>query len=963
MKQAEKSVPAGRRPHPRASRRERGAALLLFMILVVMAALAYLISNLTPEAVELRRAQKTEEALTLAREALIGYALRYRDDQVAKDLNSDGNDDRVMYGYLPLPDLGSSRNNNIDPKCKDALNNPLEGCDANTFTGLVFDAYGIGPSVIGRLPWRTLGIEPLRDGHGECLWLIVSSLHSRIQRSAPPPALPPMNWDTLGQLDIVVANGGPALISALANAHERPVAIVFSPGPPLIGQNRGDLGGNDVTQCGGNYDAKNYLDPTTATALVDVTNYLTGANNASGTTGDSDPSNDPDTPKKLTTQGKVFASGGNFLPNACQGGDCTLLTNDKGLVLSSDTLFGAIRKNKNFRTDINAMLDRMTFCLRDQAATTGFTPAAISGFTPPIDKNAGRIPDSVCYDASQNPFGYYDHYKEMVFVAKPNSGNFTVNGDANCAGVLLFANQRSGAQQRVTTAQKDSPANYLEGANLASFTAPGTSFAGDILFDRVPPQSIGQDIARCIPTGALFTPATSSTLTTLGFGQLVAYDASTRTLTLGRANVTTAEVGTSNANALFGSAWLADTRTVGKGLSTYFRFQFKKVGSNVGVNGFVFAMADATRNSFLSAGAAGSHLGYSGNNGLTPMIDFPKIGIEFDQGYNPGFPGTDGESSVRAGRNDPCGSYFCGGTHGFNSHAAIVYWGHDASGADGVTLPYFDDNVHGFPTAGSLPAVLNPPPRSHANPVTESGIKFINMRGYPNNDYDSRIFHTRIELTEVPSAQLAPVRTTEGANVILASPGPSLGGVTLNAGNRVLLQSQSNRAENGVYIWNSATTPMTRATDANQISALTNASVTVTEGTYINSVWRQTSTIATIDVDPQAWQPFVKDFLVQVWVEGDASLTDQIAALRNTTRSVADLYPGYTPILIDAPRFFGIPGDACDASTPCPSGQACASGNVCYRPAMQKIQLGFTNSQRTTDQEIVINDFFTTWLE
>ena len=982
MKMGKKSVPAGRR-FEGSLPRQRGAALLIFSIIIVMAALAYLVSSLAPDLSEARRERKSQEALAQAREALIGYALRYRDDQVAKDLNSDGDDDRVMYGYLPLPDLGSSRNQNIG--CGQ------EGCDANTFTGIAFDVNGIGPSVIGRLPWRTLGIEPLRDGRGECLWLIVSSLHSRIQRSAPPPVLPPMNWDTLGQLDIFVANGGPALISALANAHERPVAIVFSPGPPLPGQNRGDLGGNDVTQCGGNYEAKNYLDPTTATALVDVTNYLAGDKNASGTTGDSDPSNDPDTPKKFSTQGKVFSSGGNFLPNACQGADCVLLANDKGLALTSDTLFGAIRKNAYFRTDINSMLDRMTNCLRDKfIAGGGFAPAAISGFTPPADKSAGRIPSDTCYDSTQAPLGYFDHYQEMTFVAKPNSGNFTVNDDTNCAGVLVFAGQRDKTtlrcppppaaptefQKRITSGiggDKNNLCNYLEGSNLFSFTGAGTAFGsvgGAILFDSSPPLTVEQDNARCIPASASFTPVTSPIL---GVNPLVAYDAVTRTLTLGRVGIES-DLGYPAA-VLYGCAWLADVRTLGSGLRTYFRFQFKKLGTNVGSNGFVFAIADALKNGFLSCGAAGTHLGYSGYNGVTSKIASPKIGIEFDQGRNYVLPNGFSENvdPTLSGRKDPCGTTpsglpppDCAPPYvGYNSHAAIVYWGHEApNGADGVTQPDFDDNVHGFPSAGSLPGATRPAPRSHVNPVAETGIKFVNMRGFDpvsgntDNDYDSRIFHVRIEMTEVPFLQLAAVRVAAGANVNLASPGAVIDGINLSVGNRVLLNAQTSAADNGVYIWNGPTNPMTRSTDADSGAELTQASVSVIEGTYAGLDLRQTLAVVAVDVDLQNWQSFVKRFQTLVWIEGDASLTDQIAALKNTTRPMSLLYPGYASTLSDTATMFYVAEGSC----PCASGQTCGTDNLCYRPPLQKLQLGFTGSQRTQDQEVTINDFFTTWL-
>lgn len=813
-------------------RSSRGAALMLFLVLLVVGALAYIVTGITPQALDAYRARQSHEALAQARDALIGYALQYREEQIAQ-----GQPDRV-YGYLPLPDLGSTRNNNAG--CT------TEGCDAANFSG-----NALNTTVIGRFPWRMLGLPPLRDGHSECLWYVLSGSHQRQQRVTP------MNWDTLAHLDIVVANGSASLASVLATAHERPVAVIFSPGPPLQGQDRSTVAGNDVTQCGGNYDAKNYLDPGTAAALGSVSNYLAGAtNNASGVT-------DAGTPKAIATRGKIVASGSSFWPDACPGGNCPLVANDAGLAITPDTLFGALRKNAYFRTDINSMLDRMALCLRDKVASgSGFTPAAISGFTPPSDKSAGFVPDDACYDDTQSPKGYYSHYKEMLFVAKPNSGNFTVNADTGCAGVLLFASPRGAGQLRDTAARKNTPSNFLEGTNLSSFTSVGTTFTGDTQFQRSPAQAAGQDIVSCIPASASFSPVASPVLTSLGIEQLVAYDAGTRTLTLGQS---ASDLSGAPASALFGCAWLPEVRTLGNGLRTYFRFQFKKVGTSVGSSGFVFAIADAVQNGLTACGAAGNHLGYSGNNGSTPKITYPKIGIEFDQGRNAGFS----ESATTPGRNDPCGTSGCGGTVGYDSHAAIVYWGHESANAtDGVTLPDNDDNAHGLPSAGSLPGAQRPPPRSHSNPTTESGIKFVNMRGYPTSSYDSRTFHVRVELT--------PTRNINGS-----------------------------------------------AAELSNTSILTN-----------------------------------------VWIEGDASLTNQIAALKDTTRPMSLLYPSYATTLNNTAILYDVRMAACSSGT-CPYGQSCGTDNYCYRPALETIQLGFTGAQRASsasDQEVPINDFFATWL-
>ncbi|MDO8958592.1 MAG: hypothetical protein Q7U85_02540 [Rhodocyclaceae bacterium] len=719
----------------RLQRTQGGAALLIFLVLLVMGGLTYLVGSFSPEAIEARRAQATNAALAQAREALTGYALQYRDAEA-----SQGRPNR-MYGYLPLPDLGSSRNTNV--ACTQ------EGCDANTFTGLTFDTNGIGPTVVGRFPWRTLGTGPLRDGHGECLWLIVSSLHSRIQRNSPAPILPPMNWDTLGQLDVVVANGANALVSALSSAHERPVAIIFSPGSPLPGQDRINSPSDDVSQCGGNYNLANYLDPATASALGGVTNYLADTNLASGATGDSDPANDPDTPKSLVARGKIFSTGSAFLPGGCQGSNCTLVANDIGLPVTSDYLFGAIRKNAHFRIDINSMLDRMVGCLRDQiAAGSSFTPAPITGYTAPADKSAGRIQTASCYNDNLNPLGYFSHYREMIFVAKPTAGNFTVAGDPNCAGVLLFSGQRNATQQRITATQKNTLANYLEGNNLTSFTSAGSTFSGDLLLDRSPPQSAEQDIARCIPVGASLNQVASPALNALG-GQLTFYDPATSTLTLGRLFSITPIQRLINARAFFGCSWMPETRLLGSGLRSYFKFRILDTGE-----GFSFAIIDGDRNGANVCGAAGQHLGYSGNNGVTPPIAHPKISIEIDttrQGtnFNPA-----ALSTLSNGRADPS---YTGG------HFGIVYWGGESPINTGRACPCLaprycnagrcflppeeDDNVHGLPTPTDPPPPRSPPrnPPAPATPTLGSGVYKLDpsLSQIPVNQN----IHVRVELT------------------------------------------------------------------------------------------------------------------------------------------------------------------------------------------------------------------------
>lgn len=750
---------------------QRGAALLIFLILLFMGGLTYVVNSLSPETVEARRQDQTRQALALAREALVGYALKYRDEETAQ-----GRPDR-MYGYLPLPDLGSSRNQNTDPNCKDATNNPLEGCDANTPTGIAFDANGIMPTIVGRLPWRTLGIPALKDGYGECLWLMVSSLHARKHRSTPPPVLPPMNWDTLGQFDIVVANGTAALLNTLASAdkaHDRPVAIIFSPGPPLPGQNRNPVVGDDIRQCGGNYNAANYLDPVTASTLGGLTNYLAGTNAASGATGDSDTTNDPDLPRGLLTQGKVYASGGYFLAGACQNSDCAVLANDSGLPLTGDALFGSIRKNSQFRQDINSLLDRIASCLGSE----------ITGMPTTYGKIAGAD-DHACYGKDVPPRGYYPNYRDMIFLAKPAGGaNVTIDGlaQAGCAGALVFAGQRDPSQQRITSTQKANYANYLEDDNLASFTGSGNTFSGagqlgSVMASKTNPQDVQrcaptgswniapecqtahQDIVRCISSGASLNLVQSPALDALG-GQLTGYDTASRVLTLGRLYSITAAQRNANAGAFFGCAWSVESRTLGGGLRSYFKFRILDTGE-----GFSFAIIDADRNQPGVCGSARQHMGYSGNNMTTASIAPPKIGIEIDTQRQANF-NPSAANLLNNGRNDP---NYTGG------HFGIVYWGGalpiatsrpcascnaPAYCSAGICYlpPEEDDNVHGLPTPpdpSSRPAPRNPP--APGSPTLGAGVYKLDP-GLSQISVNQDI-HVRVELTRMATDTIAHSNT------------------------------------------------------------------------------------------------------------------------------------------------------------------------------------------------------------
>lgn len=101
------------------------------------------------------------------------------------------------------------------------------------------------------------------------------------------------------------------------------------------------------------------------------------------------------------------------------------------------------------------------------------------------------------------------------------------------------------------------------------------------------------------------------------------------------------------------------------------------------------------------------------------------------------------------------------------------------------------------------------------------------------------------------------VRVATVSNINLSSAPSSIDGVTLSTNDRVLVKDQSTIPDNGIYIFNGAGSPMTRALDANTGAELLSAITTVDEGTVnTGTSWRQTSVSITIGVTNIVWASF-----------------------------------------------------------------------------------------------------------
>jgi hypothetical protein len=101
---------------------------------------------------------------------------------------------------------------------------------------------------------------------------------------------------------------------------------------------------------------------------------------------------------------------------------------------------------------------------------------------------------------------------------------------------------------------------------------------------------------------------------------------------------------------------------------------------------------------------------------------------------------------------------------------------------------------------------------------------------------------------DIPTLSAARVSTQTAID--LSAPGAVIDGVTMVAGDRVLVREQDPPADNGVYVWNGDATPMTRATDAATPFELNQALIEVKAGSDTGFTFRQTEDVDVVGTDP-----------------------------------------------------------------------------------------------------------------
>ncbi len=454
--------------------RQEGAALLLMMLVVLVAVTAILVERLGALDPARARATRTSAALAEAKSALLAWAATLPDRQPGTPVR------------LPCPDLDGGGGFNPGEAHTTACGTP-------------------GENMLGRLPWKTLGLAALEDGNGACLWYAVSGDY----KDADTASAELLNPDSTGAFEVYDAIDGSLLYGTAAA--DRPVAVLLAPGSTVAGQARTAAADED---CSPSFNAADFLDQAAAIGVDNAT--------LSGTA---------DVIDRLAFDG--LAGGGH---------------NDRVLVIRQSEIAELVTGRRDYAARVDALGLAVTECLADYARqNTGGAndlrlpwpaPLGLSDYRVGLNYDddgaalSGRLPDVVDDSAlaignplasvltTCNPVsvpawttamrGDWQHFKDHFFYAVAEdfgppapvptacSDCITVNGVGNYAAVVVFAGSALAGQSRtMPPLDADSRAdvsNYLEGANRLAFP----HFAGALDLESRAPAADFNDRLFCI---------------------------------------------------------------------------------------------------------------------------------------------------------------------------------------------------------------------------------------------------------------------------------------------------------------------------------------------------------------------------------------------------------------------------------------------------------------------------------
>ncbi|MDP2240339.1 MAG: hypothetical protein Q8K18_09275 [Burkholderiales bacterium] len=452
---------------------QRGQVLLIMLVILVMGVGVAFYTFVSPTGSATERDKITAAALAQAKEALIGYA--------AGISNFTGG---YRPGDLPCPDTNDSGFFG-SPNC-------------NTQA-----------SRIGRLPWKGLGLPDLRDADGERLWYAVSNNFKKDTRTScilvgqlgyfVGAEAGCLNSDSRGT--ITIRNSAGTVIYDGSNPDQYTpsgvIAVIFAPGAVL--QRQGSVSPQDrsCTNAGGSCTAAGVCNssPTTNTAKCNPVNYLDILSGVEDNANFTDGSNSD-----------------GFINGVIRNASGNVILNDRLIVITYQDLMPLLQRK---------VAKEVLNCLSAYAASNnGRYPWAADvtdlSYQDTNNTRFGRIPDGISgnlltrtvttaptmtdrwptagTECNMIRGTAWNNWKEIVFYGvadayKPVSG-LPVGGPCGGTSCLLVnppsslvdkrvvvtvAGKRlsavSGGQPRTSVANKQNPANYLEGTNVNTPTS------------------------------------------------------------------------------------------------------------------------------------------------------------------------------------------------------------------------------------------------------------------------------------------------------------------------------------------------------------------------------------------------------------------------------------------------------------------------------------------------------------
>jgi len=450
------------------------------MLVVIVGAAAVLVTKLNRNSAQIAANSKTVDALAQAREALIGFALSYPDRVPGAPVQ------------LPCPDL-------------DDTGGTLAGESHTANCGAP------GVSMLGRLPWKTLGIAAPADDAGECLWYVVSGDH----KSAGAATAAMINPDTNGQLTLYQAETG-LLIEGL-RPEERSVALVLAAGPVRPGQNRKAIT-QPGQQCSDDFSAAAFLDFDSGTGISNASvPGSPGVDDFVRAAGESASINDRimtisrkdladavyqrhDHESRMRNLAAAAAACVANYGNSNPGG-----TDDRRLPWPAAVSMTDYRQDNRYDDVAGGLLSgRLADTVDDSSSATGNGILRVLA-----DCDNVAVPEW-----SPDMFALWQNWKDHFFYYVSSSFSpvsvvpnlctdcVTVNGGAQVAAVVIYSHRRLDAllQRRnappLETDTRDDIANYLESAN--SLNHP--YLAGSVDLESRSPDATFNDILYCIDT-------------------------------------------------------------------------------------------------------------------------------------------------------------------------------------------------------------------------------------------------------------------------------------------------------------------------------------------------------------------------------------------------------------------------------------------------------------------------------